>query len=167
MSDWRDFKSVRVADEEWMAFTDRAAQFIHQQVLELGYRHHPEVQSHFFARPAGAEGQLGGLMMRWTELGEDQVVADVQVPDISGLSLAQKTDLHLQLKRDGFGGPDVPARIEGAEVTQAVMAGDRFTHDGKVREVVALDGEWAHVADPESGWHGRMKLATLRGWGRA
>ena len=120
MSDWRDFKSVRVAENEWMAFTDRAAQFIHRQVRELGYVHDPAAQSHYFARPSGAEGQMGGLVMRWEKVGEGESVEDLKVPDISGLSLAQKTDLLEQLKRDGIGGLGlhVPEPVEGAEVSE-------------------------------------------------
>ena len=120
MSDWRDFKSVRVAENEWMAFTDRAAQFIHRQVVELGYVHDPAAQSHYFARPSGAEGQMGGLVMRWEKVGEGESVEDLKVPDISGLSLAQKTDLLEQLERDGIGGLGlhVPEPVEGAEVSE-------------------------------------------------
>lgn len=120
MSDWRDFKSVRVAEHEWMAFTDRAAQFIHRQVVELGYVHVPAEQSHYFARPTGAEGQMGGLVMRWTPVGEDQHVADLAVPDISGLSLRQKTDLLAQLERDGIGGlgGPGPAPVSDVEVSE-------------------------------------------------
>lgn len=118
MSDWRDFKSVRVAEHEWMAFTDRAAQFIHRQVRELGYVHDPAAQSHYFARPSGAEGQMGGLVMRWEKVGEGESVEDLKVPDISGLSLAQKTDLLEQLKRDGIGGlgGPGPAPVSDVEV---------------------------------------------------
>lgn len=120
MSDWRDFKSVRVAENEWMAFTDQAAQFIHRQVVELGYVHDPDRQKYYFARPEGSEGQMGGLVMRWTPVGEDQHIADLAVPDISGLSLAQKTDLLRQLERDGVGGLGlyVPDPVEGAEVNE-------------------------------------------------
>ena len=108
MSDWHDFKSVRVDENEWMAFTEKAARFIHRQVLELGYRHDPDLQSHRFAGSGG--GQLGGLMLRWVEVdAEDPVAAaDAPVPDISGLSLAQKSDLAAQLTRDGIGGFGAP-----------------------------------------------------------
>ena len=120
MSDWRDFKSVRVAEQEWMAFTDSAAQFIHRQVVELGYVHDPARQSHYFARPDGSEGQMGGLVMRWTPVGEDQHVADLAVPDISGLSLAQKSALAEQLTRDGIGGFGAPgpAPVSDVEVSE-------------------------------------------------
>lgn len=166
MSDWHDFKSVRVAENEWMAFTDSAAQFIHRQVCELGYVHDQDQQSHRFV--GGSGGQLGGLMMRWVEVGEADTVAvaDQPVPDISGLSLAQKSDLAQQLKRDGvggFGGPG-PASATDAEVGRALLPGQRFAHGGKVREVVAPDGEWVHVVDPETGRKSRMKSRTLDGW---
>lgn len=165
MSDWHDFMSVRVAENEWMAFTEKAARFIHRQVLELGYRHHPEVQSHRFAGSGG--GQLGGLMLRWVEVGDDTpAVAEAPVPDISGLSLAQKSDLAAQLKRDGVGGFGAPGPAEptDAAVGRALMPGQRFAHAGKVREVVASDGEWVDVVDPETGRKSRMKGSTLDGW---
>ena len=168
MSDWRDFKSVRVAEHEWMAFTDRAAQFIHRQVVELGYVHDPAAQSHYFARPSGAEGQMGGLVMRWQEVdaADPVAAAEAPVPDISGLSLAQKSDLAAQLKRDGVGGFGAPgpAPATDAAVGRALMPGQRFAHGGKVREVVAPDGEWVHVVDPETGRKSRMKGSTLDGW---
>lgn len=165
MSDWQDFKSVRVAENEWMAFTDRAARFIHRQVLELGYRHDPEIQTHRFTGAGG--GQLGGLMMKWQEVSEAQpTVSEQPVPDISGLSLAQKSSLAEQLTRDGvggFGGP-APAEPSDASVGQAFIPGGRFTHGDKVREVVAPDGDWVKVRDPETGRESRMKLSTLEGW---
>lgn len=167
MSDWHDFMSVRVAENEWMAFTEKAARFIHRQVLELGYRHHPECQSHRFA--GSAAGQLGGLMMRWQEIGEEPPAAGEQpVPDISGLSLAQKSDLAEQLKRDGVGGFGAPSPAAGSDVAvgAAVLPGQRFSHGGKVREVVSPDGEWVHVVDPETGRKSRMKVRTLDGWER-
>ena len=115
MSDWRDFKSVRVADQEWMAFTDSAAQFIYRQVTELGYVHDPDLQSHRFV--GGADGQLGGLTMKWQKVGDDSPVPGEQpVPDISGLSLAQKSDLAAQLKRDGVGGFGAPGPAETSDV---------------------------------------------------
>lgn len=107
MSDWHDFKSVRVDENEWMAFTEKAARFIHRQVLELGYRHDPDAQTHKFV--GGTAGQLGGLTMRWQEIGEGTDAAgERRVPDISGLSLAQKSDLAAQLTRDGIGGFGAP-----------------------------------------------------------
>ena len=108
MSDWRDFKSVRVAENEWMAFTDSAARFIHRQVLEHGYRHDPDLQTHRFA--GSPDGALGGLTMKWQKVGEETAVASGEqpVPDISGLSLAQKSDLAAQLTRDGIGGFGAP-----------------------------------------------------------
>ena len=165
MSDWHDFRSVRVAENEWMAFTEKAARFIHRQVLELGYRHDPELQSHRFAGSGG--GQLGGLMLRWVEVGDDTpAVAEAPVPDISGLSLAQKSDLAAQLKRDGVGGFGAPGPAEptDAAVGRALMPGQRFAHGGKLREVVEPAGEWVHVVDPETGRKSRMKAATLDGW---
>lgn len=166
MSDWHDFRSVRVAENEWMAFTERAARFIHRQVLELGYRHDPGVQTHRFV--GGSGGQLGGLMMRWQEVdaADPVAAADAPVPDISGLSLAQKSDLAAQLTRDGVGGFGAPgpAPVTDAAVGRALLPGQRFAHGGKVREVVAPDGEWVHVVDPESGRKSRMKAATLDGW---
>lgn len=148
-----------------MAFTEKAARFIHRQVLELGYRHDPAVQSHRFAGSGG--GQLGGLMLRWVEVGDDTpAVAEAPVPDISGLSLAQKSDLAQQLKRDGVGGFGAPgpAPETDAAVGRALMPGQRFAHGGKLREVVEPAGEWVHVVDPESGRRSRMKAATLDGW---
>ena len=165
MSDWHDFMSVRVAENEWMAFTEKAARFIHRQVLELGYRHDPAVQSHRFAGSGG--GQLGGLMLRWVEVGDDTpAVAEAPVPDISGLSLAQKSDLAAQLKRDGVGGFGAPgpAPVTDAAVGRALLPGQRFAHGGKVREVVEPAGEWVHVVDPETGRKSRMKARTLDGW---
>lgn len=166
MSDYRDFKSVRVAENEWMAFTDSAARFIHRQVLELGYRHDPAVQSHRFA--GSSAGALGGLMMKWQEVADaDPVtVSEQSVPDISGLSLAQKSDLAAQLTRDGVGGFGAPgpAAETDAVVGRAVLPGSRFSDGERVREVVELAGEWVHVVDPESGKRSRMKLSTLDGW---
>ena len=165
MSDWHDFMSVRVAENEWMAFTEKAARFIHRQVLELGYRHDPALQSHRFAGSGG--GQLGGLMLRWVEVGDDTpAVAEAPVPDISGLSLAQKSDLAQQLKRDGVGGFGAPgpAPATDAAVGRALLPGQRFAHGGKLREVVEPAGEWVHVVDPETGRKSRMKAATLDGW---
>lgn len=165
MSDWRDFKSVRVAENEWMAFTDQAAQFIHRQVLELGYRHDPALQSHRFA--GSSAGALGGLMLRWQEVAEvDPVAGDQPVPDISGLSLAQKSDLAAQLKRDGVGGFGAPgpAPVSDAAVGRALLPGQRFASGDRMREVVEPVGEWVHVLDPETGKKSRMKARTLDGW---
>ena len=164
MSDWRDFQSVRVAENEWMAFTDSAARFIHRQVLELGYRHDPELQTHRFV--GGSGGQLGGLMMRWQEVDATDVPVEEQVPDISGLSLAQKSDLAQQLTRDGVGGFGAPgpAELSDAVVGSAVLPGARFSDGGRVREVVELQGDWVKVTDPESGKVSRMKRATIEGW---
>lgn len=166
MSDWHDFKSVRVAENEWMAFTDSAAQFIHRQVCELGYRHDPVQQSHEFV--GGSGGALGGLTMKWQEVGEETAVASGEqpVPDISGLSLAQKSDLAAQLTRDGIGGFGAPGPGPDTDVVVglAVLPGARFTHEGKVREVVSPAGEWVHVVDPESGAKSRMKAVTLDRW---
>ena len=116
MSDYRDFTSVRVAENEWMAFTDSAAQFIHRQVLELGYVHDPDRQSHRFV--GGADGQLGGLTMKWQKVGEETAVASGEqpVPDISGLSLAQKSNLAAQLTRDGIGGFGAPGPAPVSDV---------------------------------------------------
>ena len=165
MSDWRDFKSVRVAENEWMAFTDRAAQFIHQQVVELGYEWSADRQTHRFDRPAGSDGQMGGLMLRWVEVGEGERVEELAVPDISGLSLAQRTALQEQLTVLGHGAHrDAPPVFESAEVGTALLPGRRFTRNGKTREVLEDAGEWVLVVDPESGWSGRMKRATLDGW---
>lgn len=166
MSDWTDFKSVRVAENEWMAFTEKAARFIHRQVLELGYRHDPAVQSHRFTGSSG--GELGGLMMRWVEVEEPGTVdlSEVPVPDISGLSLAQKSDLALQLKRDGVGGFGSPGAAAPTDsvVGRALLPGQRFSHAGKLREVVSAAGEWVHVMDPESGRKSRMKARSLDRW---
>ena len=149
-----------------MAFTDRAAQWIHQQVTELGYRWVPEAQTHYFARPEGSEGQMGGLVMRWAEVGEDERLEELAVPDISGLSLAQKSDLVAQLTRDGVGGFGAPgpAAPSDAEVGSVLSPGQRFTDGERVRDVVEDLGEWVRVRDPESGWSGRMKRSTLDGW---
>lgn len=107
MSDWRDFKSVRVAEHEWMAFTDSAARFIHRQVLELGYRHDPALQTHRFA--GSPDGALGGLTLKWVAVADEEPSPGEQpVPDISGLSLAQKSALAEQLTRDGIGGFGAP-----------------------------------------------------------
>lgn len=117
MSDWRDFKSVRVAQNEWMAFTDSAAQFIHQQVLELGYVHDPDLQTHRFA--GSGDGALGGLTLKWVAVADEEPVSGEQpVPDISGLSLAQKSALAEQLTRDGIGGFGAPgpAAVSDVEV---------------------------------------------------
>ena len=119
MSDWRDFKSVRVAENEWMAFTDSAARFIHRQVLELGYRHDPSLQTHRFA--GTPDGALGGLMLKWVEKSDDSLpLGEHPVPDISGLSLAQKSALAEQLKRDGVGGFGAPgpAPVSDVEVSE-------------------------------------------------
>ena len=98
-----------------MAFTDSAAQFIYRQVLELGYVHDPALQTHRFA--GSSEGALGGLMLRWQEVAAvDPVAGDQLVPDISGLSLAQKSDLAAQLKRDGVGGFGAPGPAETSDV---------------------------------------------------
>lgn len=167
MSDWHDFKSVRVAENEWMAFTDSAARFIHRQVLELGYRHDPSLQTHRFE--GGSAGQLGGLTMKWVEVDASAPVpAEQKVPNISGLSLAQKTDIAQQLKRDGIGGFGAPGPAEPSDVVvvESVMPGDRVTDGVRVRQVEALDGEWVRVSDPESGWVGRMKRSTVEGWDR-
>ena len=148
-----------------MAFTDRAAQFIYQQVVELGYEWSADRQTHRFDRPAGSDGQMGGLMMRWVEVGDGERVEELAVPDISGLSLAQRTALQEQLTVLGHGAHrDAPPVFESAEVGTALLPGRRFTRNGKTREVLEDAGEWVLVVDPESGWSGRMKRATLDGW---
>ena len=61
-------------------------------------------------------------MLRWVEVdaADPVAAADAPVPDISGLSLAQKSALAEQLTRDGIGGFGAPgpAPVSDVEVSE-------------------------------------------------
>lgn len=79
------------------------------QLAQGGLRLVPGEATHAWS---GVEGVSAGV---WAPVGE--VAIESQVPDISGLSLAQKSALLRQLKDAGLGGPgEPPALPEGAEV---------------------------------------------------
>lgn len=85
---------------------------IARQLAQGGLRLIEDMATH---RWVGAEGFGIGAM--WAPVDELPAV-EASVPDISGLSLRQKTELLQQLQSDGFGGPPEPPALEGdAEVT--------------------------------------------------
>lgn len=75
---------------------------IARQLAEGGLRLVPGMATH---RWVGADGL--GLGAMWGPVDEPDV-SESPVPDISGLSLQQKTELLIQLQSNGLGGPGVP-----------------------------------------------------------
>lgn len=75
------------------------------QLVQGGLRFDPEVQTHKWI----GSGIGGGV---WAPLNEVPASEDV-VPDISGLSVEQKTALLGQLTELGFGGPGTPPPFGG------------------------------------------------------
>ena len=160
-----DFRSIRVGEDEWLALASPdARRFVLQQVTELGYVWDPARQSHGWIGPKS--GALAGLATTWAPISEVVEAGEASVPDVSPLSLAQKSALMAQLLADGISAHDgaPPAPPGDARVVEALSPGRRFTDGARVREVVEDAGEWVLVRDPESDWSGRMKRATLDGW---
>lgn len=88
-------------DQITMAEPDARA--ISKQLWEAGFRHDPELQTHKFV------GVGTGLVMgaRWLPVDEDEETPADEVPDLSGLSLAHKTEIARQLAADGILIPEV------------------------------------------------------------
>lgn len=163
------FIALRMRSGDTLNFHPYDAAAASRQLWEAGFRHHPELQTHRQSIPGGPQAQfLAAAGADWVPVDTEEpelAVARREVPDISGLSLAQRTALQEQLTALGHGAhQESPPEFESAEAAVAVVPGQRFSHVGKVREVVELDGDWVKVTDPESGRVSRMKRATLDGW---
>lgn len=163
------FIALRMRSGDTLNFHPYDAEAASRQLWEAGFRHHPELQTHRQAIPGGPQAQfLAAAGADWVPVDAPESPLESarrEVPDISGLSLAQRTALQEQLTAMGHGAhQDPPPEFEAAWVSRAVLPGDRFTDGDRVREVVAPAGEWVKVVDPETGRKARMKAATLEGW---
>lgn len=163
------FIALRMRSGDTLNFHPHDAAAASRQLWEAGFRHHPELQTHRQSIPGGPQSQfLAAAGADWVEVDAPESELETarrEVPDISGLSLAQHTALQEQLTAIGHGAHrEEPPAFESAEVGVAMLPGQRFSDGARVREVVEDAGEWVLVRDPESGWSGRMKRATLDGW---
>lgn len=163
------FIALRMRSGDTLNFHPLDARAASRQLWEAGFRFHPELQTHRMEVPGGPQAQfLAAAGADWVP--KDQPEEPLQkarrrVPDLSKLSLADRTALQEQLTALGHGAHrDAPPVFESATEGVAVMPGQRFADGDKIREVVDLDGEWVKVSDPESGKVSRMKAATLAGW---
>lgn len=105
-------KALVMASGDVLTMHENDQRAIAKQLAQGGLRVDEAQVTHKWV---GAEGFGIGAM--WAPVDEVPVV-DEPVPNISGLSLRQKTELLQQLQADGFGGPGEPPALEGdAEVT--------------------------------------------------
>lgn len=163
------FIALRMRSGDTLNFHPYDAEAASTQLWEAGFRHHPELQTHRQSVPGGPQAQfLAAAGADWVPVDAPESPVERarrEVPDISGLSLAQRTALQEQLTALGHGAHrDVPPEFEAATVSRAAMPGDRFADGDKVREVVEPAGEWVKVVNPETGRRGRMKKASLDRW---
>lgn len=120
------FIALRMQSGDTLNFHPADAAAASKQLWEAGFRHHPELQSHRMSIPGGSDQSfLAAAGGDWVEVSEAEsplAQARREVPDISDLSLEQRTALQEQLRQLGHGGPMfVPPVPEGAEVFEAPM----------------------------------------------
>lgn len=116
------FIALRMQSGDTLNFHPLDAAAASRQLWEAGFRHHPELQSHRMSIPGGPEQSFlaasGGDWVEFMTTDTPEQLARREVPDISGLSLEQRTALQEQLTALGHFGPVVPALPEGATVDE-------------------------------------------------
>lgn len=118
------FMSIPTASGDRLTRHPRDAEAQREEMERLGWRLHRDLATHKLVHP-------GGSSFPWlASVGLDLVDVNTpeeavpplarEVPDISGLSLEQKSALLLQLREQGLGSHDQPPPSSdgGAEVTQ-------------------------------------------------
>lgn len=60
-----------------------------QRLWDLGYRHHPELQTLKFVPPASETSWIAGAAGRWAPI-DEVLPAEVTAPDTSGLTMEEK-----------------------------------------------------------------------------
>lgn len=122
------FIALRMQSGDTLNFHPSDAEAASRQLWEAGFRHHPELQTHRMSVPGGPDQTFlaasGGDWVKVSDEVSPLEQARRQVPDISDLSLEQRTALQDQLTALGHGGPVMlPAVPEGAEVSAAPVSG--------------------------------------------
>ena len=129
------FIGLRMASGDTLNFHPEDAKAASRQLWEAGYRHHPELQTHRMSIPGGsAQSFLAASGGDWVPVGEpvEPVArARAEVPDISDLSLEQRTALAEQLRDLGHGGPWVPPKVEGATVAELPASSDAIVGEAE------------------------------------
>lgn len=117
------FIGLRMSSGDTLNFHPDDAKSASRQLWEAGFRHHPELQTHRMSVPGGPNQTfLAAAGGDWVPLDDERATVEAEagaVPDISGLSLAQRTALQEQLTALGHGGVYAPPLPEGAEVSEA------------------------------------------------
>lgn len=122
------FIALRMQSGDTLNFHPSDAEAASRQLWEAGFRHHPELQTHRMSVPGGSDQSfLAAAGGDWVSVDDEPSPLEQArraVPDISDLSLEQRTALQEQLTALGHGGPVMlPAVPEGAEVGVAPTAG--------------------------------------------
>ena len=129
------FIGLRMASGDTLNFHPDDAKAASRQLWEAGYRHHPELQTHRMSIPGGsAQSFLAASGGDWVPVGEPVepvAQARAEVPDISDLSLEQRTALAEQLRDLGHGGPWVPPKVEGATVAELPASSDAIVGEAE------------------------------------
>lgn len=129
------FIGLRMASGDTLNFHPEDAAAASRQLWEAGFRHHPEFQTHRMSIPGGAaQSFLAAAGGDWVPV--DEFIGPVEqaraeVPDISDLSLEQRTALAEQLRDLGHGGPWVPPKVEGATVSEAPASSDAIVGEAE------------------------------------
>lgn len=118
------FIALRMQSGDTLNFHPADAAAASRQLWEAGFRHRPDLQTHRMSVPGGPEQSfLAASGGDWVEVGKAEsptAQARRAVPDISGLSLEERSALQEQLRQLGHGGPmHVPPVPEGAAVSEA------------------------------------------------
>lgn len=129
------FIALIMASGDTLNFHPEDAKAASRQLWEAGFRHHPELQSHRMSVPGGP-GQtfLAASGGDWVPVGEPVEPSEQaarEVPDISDLSLEQRTALAAQLRELGHGGPWVPPKVEGATVSELPASSDAIVGEAQ------------------------------------
>lgn len=121
------FICLRMSSGDALNFHPSDAASASRQLWEAGFRHHKDLQTHRMSVPGGPDqtflAAAGGDWVPVDQALSPLEAARAEVPDISGLSLEQRTALAEQLRELGHGGPWVPPEVEGAEVSEAPAEG--------------------------------------------
>lgn len=121
------FIALQMSSGDTLNFHPADAESASRQLWEAGFRHHKDLQTHRMSIPGGPDqtflAAAGGDWVPVSQEPSPLEVARVEVPDISDMSLAQRSALQEQLTALGHGGPYVPPAPEGAEVSEAPVEG--------------------------------------------
>lgn len=121
------FIGLRMASGDTLNFHPEDAAAASRQLWEAGFRHHPELQTHRMSVPGGPDQSFlaasGGDWVPVETVESPIEQARREVPDISDLSLEQRTALAEQLKQLGHMGVEAPPKVEGAEVSHVASGG--------------------------------------------